>query len=195
MKVATGYSISGRISDPSGIPLADVSVDADNLGRPRYAVTDAAGNYTISGLTGGAHTLTIRSPDSAPTLQQRGYYTMNNARHFTVVATNATKVTVGPSRTGVNAKIPAGYSIAGKITGPGGAPAGVLVLASSPYASGAAYTASDGTYLIVGLPTGTYKVRAGPEFWGPLVGGWYTNANSTHYTSSPASASGVTIGP
>ena len=195
MKVAIGYSISGTIRDPSGMLLADVSVEADNLGHSRIGMTDTAGKYKIQGLTGGAQTLTIHAPESAPTLQQHGYYTLNNARRFTVVATNATKVSVGPSQTGINAKIPAGYSIAGKITGPGGAPASVLVQATSPYASAIVQTAPDGTYKIVGLPTGTYKVRAGPEFSGFLVNGWYTTSNSAHYTSSSASATGVTVGP
>ena len=196
MKVATGHSISGTITDTSGTPLADATVTADNLGHQRSAATDASGKYTIKGLTGGSQTLRISAPHTAPTLQQQGYYTTNNTRHFTVVATNATTVTLGPSKTGVNARIPPGYSIAGKITRSGGVGvAEAFVSVSSTNGSGSAYTSGDGTYEITGLPSGSYKVEVRPPYRQNLVSGWYTTANSAHYTSSSASARGVTIGP
>ncbi len=196
IKVAIGHSISGTITDTSGTPLADATVSADNLGHRRIAKTDTSGKYTIKGLTGGSQTLRISAPHAAPTLQQEGYYTTNNAKHFTVVASNATTVTLGPSKTGVNARIPTGWSIAGRITRSAGVGvAGAFVRVSSTNGSGSAYTNADGTYEITGLPSGTYKIQTGSPYGQNLVAGWYTTANSAHYTSSAASASGVTIGP
>ena len=195
IKVATGYTISGTITNASGTPLAEVDLYADNLGHYRFATTDVNGKYTIKGLSSGAQRLSINN-FSWPTLIQQGYYTTNNLNHFTVVQSNATTVTVGPNKTGVNAKIPTGYSIAGKVTGPGGVAlqyAGVSVSSANGY--GGTSTAANGTYKVTGLPAGTYKVQVDPGYNETLVGGWYTTANANHYTTNSASATSVTIGP
>ena len=73
------------------------------------------------------------------------------------------------------------------------------MLAASVSASNAnggfgTFTAADGTYKIVGLSPGTYKVAVSPTEAG-LQSGFYTTANSAHFTLSSASATGVTVGP
>lgn len=50
----TTFTISGRILNPSGVAVAGVNVSDGT----RSAVTDAQGNYTISGVPNGTYTLT-----------------------------------------------------------------------------------------------------------------------------------------
>jgi CSLREA domain-containing protein len=56
--VAATYSLSGRVTDEGAQPLVGVNVHLSGS-APRDTTTDAAGNYTFSGLTqGGNYTLT-----------------------------------------------------------------------------------------------------------------------------------------
>ena len=138
----------------------------------------------------------MRRSTSRPS-SRRASYTTTNANHFTAAPGNATTITVGPNRTGVNAKIPGGYSIAGKVTGVAWRRARNTPTSVSRRRTGTACanTAADGTYKVVGLPSGAYKVQADPPSGKNLVAGYYTTANANHYTSNNASATGVTIGP
>ncbi len=92
-------------------------------------------------------------------------------------------------------KIPKGYSISGKITGPGAVPLEfAYVDASKPGYSNYAFTEMDGTYTINGLGSGSYVVAV-QSSEGNLQVGYYTTANSAHFTINEASATKVTIGP
>jgi protocatechuate 3,4-dioxygenase beta subunit len=190
IKIPFGYSIAGTITDTAGHPLAYAGVFTDN----RSASTDAAGKYILKGLKTGSHTLQVEPPYGMNL--QSGYYTTANSNHFTTVFASATAIAVGPSKTGVNIKIPAGFTISGKITGPGGvAQQYASVYASASNGSGSALTAADGTYKIVGLSKATYKVYVYPPYPYTLQTGYYTTANSAHFTTNPASATGVAVGP
>jgi len=52
--IATTYSVSGRVADGSNVGIAGVTISG---GPGHTATTDGNGNYTMSGLTGGAYTL------------------------------------------------------------------------------------------------------------------------------------------
>ena len=94
-----------------------------------------------------------------------------------------------------NIKIVKGYTISGKITKAGGVPpAFAYVDATKSDYSGYASTEADGTYTITGPGSGTYTVTVS-SFGENLQNGYYTTANSAHFTVNPASATGVTIGP
>ena len=54
-RVFSFYSVSGRVTDGGGQPLAGVTVYA---GAGRTVTTDGDGAYTITGLTAGTYTLT-----------------------------------------------------------------------------------------------------------------------------------------
>jgi hypothetical protein len=170
------------------------SVGASNNSRGRSAITDSAGKYTIKGLSSGSQKLSV-SPPYGMNLQS-GFYTTANSNRFTAVATSATAVAVGPSKTGINIKLPAGYTISGKITGPGGvALQSASIFAGSSTFSASSYTATDGTYKVIGLSKATYKVQAYAPYGQNLQSGFYTTANSAHFTANPASATGVAVGP
>lgn len=193
-KIVTGRTISGKITNTAGTPLEFASVSASNLGHDRTAYTDASGNYTIRGLSSASQILQIQPPfgDNLMT----GYYTASNSNRFTSVSSGATALVVPPNLTGINVKVPAGYKISGKITGPGGVPLdGASIYAYKSNYSGYAYTEVDGTYEVNGLGSGTYTVQVYPPYPQNLQTGYYTNANTAHFTINVGSATGVTIGP
>jgi hypothetical protein len=193
-KIAVGLSISGKITTTGGIPIANASVSTD-FSSPTYASTstDAMGNYKLVGLRAGSYKLAIQPPYQAN--YQTGYYSTANTNHFVVASASATAIAIGPSKTGVNIKMPIGFTISGKVTKAGGvATAFASVDASNANGSFGTYTASNGTYKIVGLSAGTYKVQVSPSEAG-LQSGYYTTANTAHFTVNSASATGVTVGP
>jgi hypothetical protein len=194
VKLAAGYSISGKLTNTSGAALAYATVTTGAGPSARTATTDGAGNYKLVGLKAGSYTLTVTPPYGMNL--QTGHYTTVNANRFTALIASATKLTVGPSLTAINIKVPAGYSIAGKITGPGGvALAYAVVSASNANGSFVAFTGADGTYKVIGLSAGSYKVNVLPPYGQALVAGWYTTANAAHFTPSAGSATAVVVGP
>lgn len=193
-KIVTGRTISGKITNTAGTPIDFVYVSASNLGHDRSALTDASGNYTIRGLSSASQILQIY-PYGGDNLMH-GYYTASNSNRFTSIESGATALVVPPNLTGINVKIPAGYKISGKITGPGGVPLdGAGVFAFKSNYDGYTTTAPDGTYTVNGLGSGTYKVQVFPPGTQNLQRGYYTTANTTHFTINEGSATGVTIGP
>jgi len=195
IKIATGHTISGTITNTAGTPLADAYVSAFSGNNYRDASTDAAGKYIIRGLATGNWTLNV-SPPYGENIQT-GYYTTANGNRFTPAAGSATPIAVGPSKTGINIKLPTGYSIAGKITGPGGTPLDfAFVYAQSTNSAGYEFTAADGTYKMIGLSAGSFKVQVYPsDELLNLQPGYYTTANTAHFTPNASSATGVVIGP
>ncbi len=191
--IVTGRTISGKITDTANVPQQYAYISATNLGHTRSAETDAAGNYTIRGLSSAPQKLQVEPP-YGPNLMS-GYYTSANSNHFTSKESGATALTVPPNKTGINIKIVKGYSISGKITKAGGvAVSFAFVDATKSDYSGYASTEADGTYTITGLGSGTYMISVS-SYGENLQSGYYTTANSAHFTVNPASATGVTIGP
>jgi hypothetical protein len=194
VKITTGFSISGKLTTTGGTPLVSAIVTTGSGPSERSTSTDAAGNFKLVGLKAGGYTLRF-TPQYGQNLQT-GSYTTANSNRFTPAAASATAIVVGPSKTGVNVKVPAGYTISGKVMGPTGAAlaySGVSAIGANDSAT--SYTAADGTFTIIGLSAGTYKVAASAPYGQGLVGGWYTTANANHYTPTNASATGVTVGP
>jgi protocatechuate 3,4-dioxygenase beta subunit len=196
IKIATGHSISGTITNTAGVPQAYAYVSADSsTGGYRDATTDAAGKYKIQGLATGSQTLSVYPPYGENL--QTGFYTSANGNRFTPLPANATAIAVGPSKTGINIKLPAGYSISGKILKDvGDVPLDfALVFVTSTNFSGTAFTEADGTYQVVGLSAATYKVQAYPSSDLNLQTGYYKSGAAPNFTVSVAAASGVAVGP
>ena len=63
-----GGSISGRITDSSGVPLsmALAYVYSSDTARPGYSYTDAAGNYRVDRLKAGNYAVRFRAPGRIP---------------------------------------------------------------------------------------------------------------------------------
>lgn len=192
VKLPVGNTISGNITNGLGTPMANVSVFASSSTYSGYAYTDAAGNYTVKGLTPGSYKLSIRPPDG-PYVD--GYYTTGNSNRFTTVQASATAIVVGPNKTGVNSKIPYGYYMSGKLT----TTTGAAIAYATIYAAGPSYrsasTDAAGNYKVQGLISGDYTIQVQPPYGANLQEGFYTTLNANRYTTIRASASTLTVGP
>jgi hypothetical protein len=161
------------------------------------ASTAANGNYTIVGLPAGSYTLALYAPFDRPKLQD-GYYRGSVAGGFTSNPANATPVAVGPSKTGVDADLPTGYEISGKITRSSGMGVPSPFVTARKTNTGQAFFViggANGNYLFQGLPPGTYTVQVSGNIDLNLLGGWYRAGAPGNYTANQANATGVTIGP
>jgi hypothetical protein len=177
--LAKGATISGRITTPAGISASSTSVVAYTSGSVLTPVANtwvgADGSYKLVGLAVGSYKLQFTGNSSGALTQ---WY--NNAA--TPDAANPVTVTAGQDVTGINASLAKGATISGKIT----APAGVSLSNVSVNADSAdgksiymanSWVATDGSYRLIGLPAGSYKVRFAGNSSG-AVDQWYNNAPS-----------------
>ena len=156
--LSTGGSLSGvvrRASDNTVIANADVWVEAYDGGEGSGSRTASDGTYTITGLPAGDYRVEASSRDQGFAAE---YY------QETSDFQSATRVTVstGATATGVDFTLSAGGTISGTVTRESGGTAisGADVSAHSDTGGwGHATTATDGTYSITGLPSGSYRVR------------------------------------
>jgi protocatechuate 3,4-dioxygenase beta subunit len=187
-RLPNALTISGRITNTAGTALAGVSVSATDS-MSRSAVTNSSGNYTIRGLDPGDYEIFFSPPGN----YQEGYYTTANANHFIRAQASATPVHVGPSKTGINAKLPSAFKITGKITNNAGvAIAGAFVSAGGFAAF--AITNASGNYVLQGLEPGAYKVMATPPATTNYRSGWW-NTTANHFSDTEAGGTNITVGP
>jgi hypothetical protein len=159
--LAKGATISGKVTLPAGVNAFNVSVslfkaaDGASVGSVQL---NSDGTYALRGVPAGSYKLRFDGYGSTGLLAR--WYT-----NATSLAT-ATPVTVadGQTLTAINATLVKGGAISGKIT----APAGTLLTASQVVATKTGtiddssvygYVNPDGTYSIIGLETGSYKLR------------------------------------
>lgn len=176
-----GASISGRISDAGGNPIADANVYAmqntTGGGTSNYhsAQTDANGVYVLRGLSAGDYKVQFHGAFGSNYLQQwwDGKDTQNSAMLITVGATSAL--------TGKNVTLKVGSSISGIVRGLNGvALANVDVgvqqaTGGGGYAYGSGYATTDasGSYTVRGLPVGSYKLQFVPESGSEYTSQWW----------------------
>ena len=158
-------------------------------------VTDAAGKYQLKGLAAGSYRLSVSAPSDTNYLS--GYYTSANANRFTIAYASASSITIGPSKTGMNVKLPAGFTISGTLTNTGGTALSDVVVqpTSATYNGRAVVTDAAGKYTLKGLAAATYKLALSPGSSSSYMDGYYTTTNTNHFTSQVAGASGVVVGP
>ena len=177
-----GRSLSGTVlADDTGLPLPSVCVEAftDRGFGYGFDLTASDGTYTLTGLGQGDY-LVFFSDCST-----NGYISeyFDDARD----TETATRVTVGTvDVTGIDASLSPGAQISGTVTDADTAAPieGLCVYADSDDGGyGDAVTASDGTYTVRGLATGSYRV----EFWdcsgSGYIGEFYDDA--TFDTATP----------
>ncbi len=130
------YAVSGRATDPAGNPIEGVTVYATG---GFSAITDAAGDYTLTGLPAGTYVLT---PGKA------GYGFEPATRTVDVPPDAVNQDFVGALT----------YSISGQVTDAAGQPfAGVTITASGGHT---AVTDAAGEYILDDLLPGTYTLTA-----------------------------------
>jgi len=181
-----GATISGKLTIPAGVSSFNLSVSASSAASRRQegqSEVGADGSYKINGLPAGSYKLNFSGWNTG--LQDQWY---KNAPSFDTAT--AVTVTTSQDLTGINVTLVKGATISGKVTAPGASPSGIFVNATSTALhgqGGQSTVASDGSYKIIGLPAGSYKVSFS-DVSGGLTQQWYKNASSFD------TATAVTVG-
>jgi hypothetical protein len=147
-------TVAGVVTDLSGNPVYNAQVAAVSGTDPQVGgqtLTDANGNYAITGITVGPVTVTaakgISLGNSAGNIERAGTTAVVN------VTLNGGAVNIAGVVTqlqgGVTTPVP-GAPVVYYLTGVG----------AYPLAVGVAYTAADGSYAINSMPTGPYSIIA-----------------------------------
>ncbi|MCL5445014.1 MAG: carboxypeptidase regulatory-like domain-containing protein, partial [Actinobacteria bacterium] len=187
-----GGSITGTVTNSSGVALSGICVDAYD-GSP--------GSFPATSTTTGTHgTYSL-------TFSANGYYVvefstgcgntgnyLNQWYEGAATEASATAVGVGDgsTTTGIDATLATGGSITGTVTNSSDAPVSgicVYVYSSNGYYVGNTKTGTGGTYSVIRLATGTYTVEftGGCGSAGSYLNQWYKGA------SSQASATSVSV--
>jgi cytochrome oxidase assembly protein ShyY1 len=182
-------SVSGKVTNSSGTGIAGILVSATNTTSGAYysgGSTQSDGSYTIVALPTGSYKLQFQANTT-------GYITQwyNNKTSSTLA--DVVTVTAESAISGINATLAMGGTITGKVnntSGTGIANISVNATANGGSINSAVSTKSDGSYTIVGLPTGIYKV----QFQGAsgYVSQWYNNKKSSELADAVAVTAGAT---
>ena len=158
-------SISGTVFEGDGItPVAEAEVSAERFdccGGGNATSTVANGSYIIQGLKAGEYRVQVRAPGEG--LAGEFYDDTTDWSQATRVI-----VTAGQTTANIDFSLAAGGNISGLVTQEDGVtPAGNVFVHATGYDTGeysnGAHAAPDGTYTIVGLAPGDYRV----ETWVP----------------------------
>jgi Carboxypeptidase regulatory-like domain len=178
-------SISGTVTAQGGGPLEGIHVCAPPGFGGKCADTDSNGEYAIAGLAEGSY----RVHFDGGTDYASQYYDGTTSEH------QATQVTVSSetTATGIDAELAPAARIEGEVTDAAGvAPLqGIHVCPMKPTGSGdtageCATTGSDGTYVIAGLPAGSYRVQFSSSYPNPEY-------LTQYYNGKPIAGEGVVL--
>ncbi len=167
--------ISGKVADQlTGTAIVGAKINAfferKHERRHFVALSDAEGNYSLTGLPAGEYIVEAHAPDYMPEFWQEADSLKN-----------ATMVTVANSETtaGIDFTLSPGAIIKGTVTDKGtSAPlekAVVTVVRRGSHLKKSAKTDEAGHYAIDGLPSGTYLAYAVAKGY---YGQWYLNVDS-----------------
>lgn len=181
--LALGGSITGTVSlstgpltQPATVALVGQGAAVNGPGDLFGIGTAADGTFTVTGVKPGTYTLYFEGPNGANIAPQywSGASSPATASYFTV--------TGGQTTTGIDAVLQPGSSISGTVTASGtGAPVSfAFVEALNTNGSGVAYasTASDGTYTLSGLASGSVTLQILPPYNANLLTQWWSGASS-----------------
>ena len=187
--LATGASISGTVTGPTGLPLDHICVDAvvpsgggfDGVGGTNTA---SDGTYTISGIPSTAVKVLFRDCNNVGPYVQQWWDGQSSPEAATGITLAA-----GESRTGVDAQLAAAGAIAGRVTDSGGHPLQNICAQASTatFTGGMAQTDSNGDYVISLAQGGDYHVQFIDCGSGVFAGHWWGGA------SDPATAGTVHV--
>lgn len=145
------YTISGSVRTPLGSPIAGATITLGGA-VDTTVITDASGNYSITGLINGDYTIT-------PSLT--GYSFTPAQRIITIGGVSLSQMNfIGTTSTPM-------YSISGMVSGSGGEPVPEVTLTLSGDLTRTAVTGPLGQYVFKDLPNGSYTVtpsKAGYTF-------------------------------
>ncbi len=173
--LADAQEITGTVTDTHGRPLSGVAVNvawrsAGPLysGDPSGVKTDAAGHYVLGQLEGSTYHVFFSAP---------GYVGQFYGGGQSYDAATAIPLD-GPSADGIDAQLPLGGAIAGRVTDSVGHPLSALVFAylADGAVGGGTMTDAAGYYAIPDLASGPYRVDVhvdglGDQWYGFSFGG------------------------
>jgi hypothetical protein len=156
-----GGSITGTVTGPAGKPVAKACVEGYDAASQSFGIanTSASGRYSMTGLASGSYAMYFAPCASGgPNLGS-------------ISSPHAVRVTAPRSTAGVNARLPLGGWVSGRVLGQSGASSVpldqtcVLVNPVSPDTNGASigFTNGSGFYTAAGLAPGTYQVYFGDQ--------------------------------
>ncbi|MFN3374121.1 MAG: carboxypeptidase regulatory-like domain-containing protein, partial [Chloroflexus sp.] len=161
------YTISGRITTPTGAPLTNVTVSDGT----RSATTDANGNYTLTNVPAGTYTLT----------PSRNGYTFTPPTRT---------VTVDGHLSGMDFVAIFGFVISGQVLDDAGTPVVGVTISTGTHST---TTDSTGAFTLAGLAAGAYTLtptKAGYAFDPPSrrvqVNGNFTGIAFRAFQPDPA---------
>ena len=169
MALEPGGTVSGTVTNGSATPIAGASVQATRTVCCGYgsATTAADGTYTMTGLAPGTYTVQVYYAASCPPSPPGGDCDVYAPQYYDGVydSSAATPVGVasGGTTPGIDFALERGATISGTVADSSATPiAGASLNATRSVCCGYGYgvTAADGTYVIAGLPPGSYVVEA-----------------------------------
>ena len=154
-------ALSGRVTDPAGRGIANVSVSVYDPNDPNQgghgAITRADGSYTATGLTAGSYQVCFSS-QGASGASTTGYVDECYDDQPPYSSSTPVPVTLGHTSAGIDAVLAIGGAIAGRVTDPSGAAVPDVSAWVYGAGSGFGYSDSSGAYAITGLPAGNYTL-------------------------------------
>ena len=184
--LAKGATITGKVTLPAGVNSYSVYANlyrASDNARLNSISVNSDGGYSIRGLAAGSYKIEFGGYNS-------GVLTQWYNKAATIDTATPVTVAEGQSLTVADATLVKGGVISGKIT----APPGTNLTAAQVYAtrtnvidgsSSLGYVNYDGTYSVIGLEPGTYKLQ---------FSGGYSGAEDSWYGgTSAATAKALTI--
>ena len=177
---------SGTTSGISGICVSAIGQGGQSMST---AVTLADGSFEIVGLAPGGYVVVFQVCGNTPagTSYVSQFYNATSTGSPTYNGATTVKVTASVTTSGINAALVVGGSISGTVTDTNGAGIGqICVVALTPQGQWVAtgMTLGGGTYVVTGLPTGSYVVEF--EECGNLGSG--LSYVSQYYNKTPAGA-------
>jgi protocatechuate 3,4-dioxygenase beta subunit len=195
-QLASGGSISGRVTDENGNGIANASVQIryGNGQTIIWSSTNVNGDYTAKGIASGNWLVYFSAVNVGNYIPQ--YY--NNKDGWNPQLADSVIVTPGQTVTGINAQLSPGGIISGRVTdqaGNGIPYANVEVMESANYRTIQwLNTDADGYYTARGLPAGTWKIRFDATNVGNYVPEFYNDKFAHRDAGTVNVAIGQTIG-
>ena len=158
--LSVGGAISGRITDPSGAGIGDVSVYVA-YPYPQHsfysATSSADGSYTIKGLPADTYRICFDAGHATGAVST-GYLSecYENLPSWDGESGTDIPVRLGHTTPGINATLTVAGALTGKVTDPAGNPVRDLTAFLIP--GGLGITDAQGVYRIIGIDPGTYSV-------------------------------------
>jgi protocatechuate 3,4-dioxygenase beta subunit len=155
-------TVTGNVTDAkTGSPIQGATVFAQSIegGVTRTATTGEGGSYSVSGLPAGSYTIEFAA-------EGQNYLNQFYDNQSKIGTAQSVVLSAGETKESIDAALAGGVTVTGTVTNAqSGEPvSGVEVYVQSTEGGpgGTATTGTDGSYLVAGLPAGSYTVQFEP---------------------------------